>query len=119
MRLEVSVLIKSVDAYLYELFQTTMKEYSTMQIIIDLLLNLNTEASKEQVRLLYEEYLEKISTLLEFVGVANPQTIAKLLLSTLDGLMYLNMVLGKNLTGEENEIVINALKCIINLEEVL
>ncbi|MHA2031833.1 MAG: TetR/AcrR family transcriptional regulator [Candidatus Kariarchaeaceae archaeon] len=108
-----------LDNYLDRLFASTMQDRRTIQIIIDLLLNLKSTTSKQKVRKLYLGYIDKIAKFLEFLGVEQPTIHAKLVISILDGLMYVNMALGETLTQPESEQIIRALKCMIQLEERL
>lgn len=110
-------IMEFLDNYLDSMFSSTMQDQSSMQIIFDLLLNLKSPTSKQRVRELYLGYTNKISKFLEFMGVEQPTIHAKLVISILDGLMYLNMALGETLTKAESPHIIRALKCLIQLED--
>lgn len=112
-----SQILEFLDNYLIKLFSSTMQDRSVIQIIIDLLLNLKDKASKQRVRDLYLGYIYKISKFLELLGIEEPFIHAKLIISVLDGLMYLNMALDATLNEEESKHIIRALKCLIHLEE--
>lgn len=106
-----------LNSYLKELFGSTLQNRNMIQVIIDLLLNLKEKSSKKRVRDLYLRYVTEISNFLESIGVESPFVHAKLVLSVLDGLMYLNLALDQTLTQEESSIIIQAMKCMLKLEE--
>jgi len=109
--------LEKLNSYLKELFGSTLQNRNMIQVIIDLLLNLKEKSSKKRVRDLYLRYVTEISNFLESIGVESPFVHAKLVLSVLDGLMYLNLALDQTLTKEESSIIIQAMKCMLKLEE--
>ena len=112
-----SIILSKLDEYLDHLFSTTMQDYSTMPVIIDLLLNLKSKESKLKVREIYVNYIDKIANFLKLLEIEKPTLNAKLIVSILDGIMYLNMALDETLTQSESKHVIHALKCMVGLEE--
>jgi len=109
--------LEKLNTYLKELFGSTLQDRNMIQVIIDLLLNLKEKSSKKRVRDLYLRYVTEISNFLELIGVESPFVNAKLVLSVLDGLMYLNLALNQTLTEEESSIIIQAMKCMLKVEE--